>query len=144
MILFLALLYWYAAYPYNVVDGDTIDATIDVGFHQRLDERLRLVWYDDQGCVCVVGVDTPELRSRDANERKAAQDAKAFTQQWLTDHAALNTDTKSWGGTRTAYFLVRTEKDDAFGRWLADVRDQAGNSLGKDLLDSGHAQVWTP
>jgi len=141
MLLFLILLYWYAALPYNVVDGDTIDAVIDVGFHERRDERLRLVWYNEG---TIVGVDTPELRSRDAQERERAQAAKAYTESWLASHAAMNTATLHWADQDVAYFVVRTEKDDAFGRWLADVRDQQGNSLGKDLLDSGYAVVWTP
>jgi endonuclease YncB( thermonuclease family) len=109
-----------------------------------MDVRLRLVWYDEDGCQCIVGVDTPELRSRDATERQRAQEAKAYTESWLAQHAAYNTRTKTWAGAEQSYFVIRTEKDDAFGRYLADVRDQAGNSLGKDLLDTGHAVVWQP
>jgi hypothetical protein len=146
-VLFAALLsgnlYWYAALPYNVVDGDTIDAVIDVGFHERRDERLRLVWYDDANAK-VVGVDTPELNSRDLTVRERARTARSYTETWLAYHGTMNTETLKWGGQEVSYFVVRTEKDDAFGRWLADVRCQLNYSLGKDLLDSGNAVVWLP
>jgi micrococcal nuclease len=136
-------LYWYAAQPYNVVDGDTVDAVLDLGFHTRLDERLRLVWYDE-ATRTVVGVDTPEINSRDADERARARAAKVYTENWIAVHGAANTDTLRWGGQDVSYFLVRTELRDSFGRPLGDLRSQAGYSLGRDLLDNGYATVWTP
>ena len=44
---------------HKVVDGDTIDASIDLGFDISLEKRIRLA-----------GVDTPESRTADANETK--------------------------------------------------------------------------
>jgi endonuclease YncB( thermonuclease family) len=156
LLLFFAIeLYGYAAMPYHVVDGDTVDAIIDTGFHQRRDERIRIIWYDDLAAApcgydarcrqrAIVGVDTPELNARDLTVRSRAQDAKAYVETWLAYHATLNTHTLDWGGQETAYFVVRTELIDSFGRPLGDIRDQQGNSLGRDLLDSGHAVVWNP
>ena len=43
---------------YKVVDGDTIDASIDLGFDISLTKRIRLA-----------GVDTPESRTTDAKEK---------------------------------------------------------------------------
>jgi endonuclease YncB( thermonuclease family) len=65
-------------YEYNctivrVVDGDTVDVDIDLGFDTwRRGERIRLY-----------GVDTPECRSRDAVEKKAGLLAKGFVIQAL-------------------------------------------------------------
>lgn len=53
---------------HKVVDGDTIDADIDLGFDISLTKRIRLA-----------GVDTPESRTADANEKKYGLEAK----EWL-------------------------------------------------------------
>jgi endonuclease YncB( thermonuclease family) len=140
--------YWYPTLPYNVVDGDTMDVTIDEGFRGRRDERLRLVWYDESNGM-VVGIDTPELRGE---SRPRGLAAREYVEQWLQGHAGYNTNTRTWAGQQIHYFMVRTVKDnttstddrDSFGRYLGDVRDQAGNSLARELLDTGHAVVWNP
>ena len=51
----------------RVVDGDTLDLDIDLGFHITLSERVRLM-----------GVDTPETRSRDLVEKADGLKAKEF------------------------------------------------------------------
>jgi micrococcal nuclease len=53
---------------HKVVDGDTIDASIDLGFDISLEKRIRLA-----------GVDTPESRTTDANEKKYGLESK----EWL-------------------------------------------------------------
>ena len=52
----------------KVVDGDTIDASIDLGFDISLEKRIRLA-----------AVDTPESRTADANEKKYGLQSK----EWL-------------------------------------------------------------
>ena len=52
----------------KVVDGDTIDADIDLGFSISLTKRIRLA-----------GIDTPESRTTDAEEKKLGLEAK----DWL-------------------------------------------------------------
>ena len=54
----------------RVLDGDTIDVTIDLGFDLYKKERVR-----------VAGVDTPEKRTRDLEEKKLGLDAT----EWLKD-----------------------------------------------------------
>ena len=54
----------------RVVDGDTIDVTIDLGFDLYKKERVR-----------VAGVDTPEKRTRDKEEKELGIDAT----NWLKD-----------------------------------------------------------
>tara|TARA_B100000900_G_C20263185_1_gene586884 strand:+ start:12 stop:449 length:438 start_codon:yes stop_codon:yes gene_type:complete len=55
----------------KVLDGDTIDVIIDLGFDLYKKERVR-----------IAGVDTPEKRTRDLEEKKLGQDAT----DWLTEH----------------------------------------------------------
>jgi len=52
----------------RVVDGDTIDADIDLGFSISLEKRIRLA-----------GVDTPESRTKDEYEKKLGLESK----EWL-------------------------------------------------------------
>ena len=51
----------------RVVDGDTLDLDIDLGFHITLSERVRLM-----------GIDTPETRSRDPIEKSSGLIAKVI------------------------------------------------------------------
>jgi micrococcal nuclease len=88
-------------YEYNckivrVVDGDTVDVDIDLGFsHWIHNERIRLY-----------GVDTPECRTRDDEEKAAGLLAKAFVEDAL--HV---------GGI---YTLTTREKG-KFGRYLGVI-----------------------
>ena len=76
----------------KIVDGDTFDAILDLGFGLYKKERIR-----------VAGVDVTESRTRDMEEKQWGMEAK----EWLT--RALDTDKK---------IRVRTEKDGKFGRML--------------------------
>jgi micrococcal nuclease len=116
--------YWRRARVEKVVDGDTIQVDIDLGFYTSVVHRLRLL-----------GVDTPEVNSRDADERARAQAAMAFTSAWLAEHAAHAQSTE-WP------FNMRTEKADSFGRFLADVECGQGHNLNTALLDTGHAKPY--
>jgi micrococcal nuclease len=78
----------------KVVDGDTIDILIDLGFDLTKKERVRLA-----------GIDTPESRTRDLEEKAMGIEAKEFLTRRLTDGGA--------SGLR-----VKTEKDGKYGRML--------------------------
>jgi micrococcal nuclease len=88
-------------YEYNckivrVVDGDTVDVDIDLGFsHWIHNERIRLY-----------GVDTPECRTRDDEEKAAGLLAKAFVEDAL--HV---------GGT----YILSTREKGKFGRYLGVI-----------------------
>lgn len=84
-------MYEYRATITNCVDGDTIDAIIELGFHLTAKLRLRLL-----------GVNAPEMHGESA---QAGQIAKDFT-----THCLLGKDV-----------VIQTEKSDSFGRWLATV-----------------------
>ena len=58
----------------RVVDGDTIDVTIDLGFDLAKKERVR-----------IAGVDTPEKRTRDLEEKALGLDATAWMKKHLVE-----------------------------------------------------------
>jgi micrococcal nuclease len=55
----------------RVIDGDTVDCVIDLGFDMQMNARIRLA-----------GIDTPESRTRDLEEKRFGKYAK----EWLTNH----------------------------------------------------------
>ncbi len=105
----------YRARPLKIIDGDTVDTYIDAGFRSYRIERLRLN-----------RVNTPE---RKTTTRAAGDAAMAFTERWLGEAGA-----SEWP------IVVRTEKADAFGRYLAECeRVSDGANLSDDLLAAGFA-----
>jgi micrococcal nuclease len=60
-------MYTYKAFVLRIVDGDTVELNIDLGFK---------IWY--KTTTRFYGVNTPELNSKDLTERQQAQAAKAY------------------------------------------------------------------
>ena len=102
----------------KVVDGDTIDVLVDMGFSIFHKTRLRLA-----------RVDTPELNSSDSAEREEAKIAK----QWVIDYC-LNKD----------IFFETTGKG-KYGRYLAEIFtvDNTEKSINDLLLENGLAKLYT-
>jgi len=101
--------YRYNAEIIRCVDGDTVDAWIDVGFDMRIKQRLRLH-----------GIDTPETRTRDPIEKKVGLMAKARVQELL-----------EVGKT----YPIWTVEKGKFGRYLARIYlDEARNRCVNDML----------
>ena len=67
-------MYEYKCKVVRVVDGDTVDVDIDLGFG---------VWLRKQR-VRLVGIDTPESRTKDLEEKKYGLAAKEFLTKWVT------------------------------------------------------------
>ena len=102
----------------RVIDGDTIEITIDQGLHSERYEQVR-----------ILGVNCPEIHGP---SKVAGDAAAAFTRSWLGTNAP-----GTWP------LRIQTVKDDAFGRWLATVwRVSDGACLNDDLLSSGNAVVY--
>ena len=108
----------------RVVDGDTIDVTIDLGFELYKKERVR-----------VAGVDTPEKRTRDKEEKELGIDAT----KWLKDK--LNETIKG-----DEELIIRTELKGGVGKygrllgWLY-VGD-ADISLNEQMITEGYAWAY--
>ena len=110
--------YLYEAKIINVVDGDTVDAIVDLGFSISTDLRLRLH-----------GVDTPEMNSRDISERERAKAAKQFVIERLLNKTVL----------------IKTHKTDKYGRYLAEIFTDADRTqtINRTLVVEGHAvEYW--
>jgi endonuclease YncB( thermonuclease family) len=112
----------------KIVDGDTIDVLIDLGFGILKKQRVR-----------VAGIDTPEKRTRDAEEKVLGLDAT----EWMT--VRLN-DLKRDGHD----LIIKTAKDGKFGRmlgWLYENKkeDELITSLGgvmsinMEMVQEGYA-----
>ena len=79
----------------KVLDGDTIDVIIDLGFDLYKKERVR-----------IAGVDTPEKRTRDLEEKALGQDATDWMKERL-DGAISGEDD----------LVIRTELDGGVGKY---------------------------
>jgi len=117
-------MYEYRATLDRVIDGDTVDVFIDLGFDIIKSARIRLL-----------GIDTPELRSKEELEKQAAQDAKAFVEKWFHDCEIDGVD-----------IFVRTHKSDKYGRYLGVFfttgQDDSEYLLNQQLLDEGLAKEY--
>ena len=117
-------MYEYKATVIKVVDGDTVDVDIDLGFGIVLsDERVR-----------IAGIDTPESRTRDKEEKKFGLAAKARVKQLLGKTCVLKTQINKDG----------EDMKGKFGRILGDfsVYDGATDTwrmLTEILVSEGHA-----
>lgn len=98
-----------------VVDGDTVDLRVDLGFRIWMTMRVR-----------VLGVNCPEMHGTSA---VLGQKAKDFTTSWFAANPK---------------FVIRThlDKRDSFGRVLATIAIEDGESLGSELIKSGNAVVF--
>ena len=114
-------MYEYKAKVTKVVDGDTVDALIDCGFSILSHQRIRLL-----------GINTPECRTRDKEEKKRGLAAKARLKELIR--------------LGKGQFLVKTslDKKGKYGRLLGalynlEVDQRTYNDV---LLEEGHAEVY--
>ena len=108
----------------KVLDGDTIDVTIDLGFDLYKKERVR-----------VAGVDTPEKRTRNLEEKALGIDATNWLKKELKD--VLDGDDE---------LIVRTELHGGVGKygrllgWLYVGDDEV--SLNEQMITQGYAHAY--
>ena len=109
----------YSAKLQRVVDGDTCDALIDLGFNTWVKKRIRFK-----------GVDTWECRTRDLDEQKKGLAAKAFTKDLLE-----NSD--------DGKFALRSHGVGKYGRVLGELFVKGETKSVNDLLlENGHAYEY--
>ena len=108
----------------KVLDGDTIDVTIDLGFDLYKKERVR-----------VAGVDTPEKRTRNLEEKELGIDATNWLKKELEDVLAGDDE-----------LIVRTELHGGVGKygrllgWLYVGDYQV--SLNEQMITQGYAHAY--
>lgn len=115
----------YLAKVIKIVDGDTIDVDVDLGFHTFTRVRLRFA-----------RINTPELRGAEKEAGKAAK-------QFVVERLVQANDT----------IMIQTQKTGKYGRWIAEVlytneeNDKLIKSdsttfinLNDELVENGHAE----
>ena len=116
--------YIYKAKLDRVVDGDTVDALIDVGFDIWFKKRIRFN-----------GVDTWESRTRNLEEKALGLKAKARTKELLEEVSS-----------KSGYFRIKSYGLGKYGRVIADVfiEDKDGKqwNINQTLISEGHAYVY--
>ena len=116
-------------YEYNcnivkVVDGDTVDVDIDLGFGMWLkNERIRLY-----------GIDTPESRTRDKVEKKFGLASKARLKELIGG--------KSGPILKTQINKKGEDMRGKFGRILGDFVTEDGRMVTDILVEEGHAVAY--
>jgi micrococcal nuclease len=101
----------------KIVDGDTIDVEIDLGFDISFSSRVRLA-----------GIDTPESRTKDKMEKSLGLESKAYLKNAIDSAKTI---------------IIRTEKmnsTEKFGRILGWVfLDGSDKSINHKMIDDGYA-----
>lgn len=101
----------------RIVDGDTIDVTIDLGFSININQRVR-----------VAGIDSPEKRTRDAAEKALGIDAT----EWMTKRI-----------NEAPELIIKTAVEGSMGKygrvlgWLFVGKDDV--SLNEQMINEGFA-----
>ena len=111
----------YRAKVVRVIDGDTVDVDIDLGFG---------IWQKNER-VRIMGIDTPESRTRDKIEKKFGLAAKAKLKTILGKDTVLKTTINKKG----------VDMKGKFGRVLGDFM-QDDRSVAKIMFETGHAVAY--
>jgi|TARA_Y100000310_G_scaffold145881_1_gene145281 micrococcal nuclease len=73
-------MYQYKATLNRIIDGDTIDVNVDLGFDVKIKQRVRLY-----------GINTPEVRTKDLNEKKKGLEATEYLKKILPKEFVIET-----------------------------------------------------
>ena len=98
----------------RVINGDTVEGYVDLGFRRYDTMRLRLK-----------GIIAPSMRSKDIKERESAKAAKMWLQQRLMKHS----------------LYVQILKTNKFDKYLAVLYADGGN-INEEMLKAGHVQTF--
>ena len=117
-------MYEYRCKVIRVIDGDTVDVDIDLGFDIMLrDERVR-----------IMGIDTPESRTRDKVEKKFGLASKARLKELIGG--------KSGPILKTQINKKGEDMRGKFGRILGDFVTDDGRMVTDILVEEGHAVAY--
>ena len=109
-------MYEYKCKVLRVVDGDTVDIDIDLGFG---------IWMHKER-VRMMGIDTPESRTRDLAEKKLGLQAKELLKELTKDG-----------------FVLESQGRGKYGRILGVLWDKQDNSINEKLIEAGLAvEYW--
>ena len=100
----------------KIVDGDTVDLLIDLGFGLCLKQRVRL--YD---------IDAPEISTKDLQEKKFGLECKEYLTEWLSKQSVLS---------------IRTYKDDKYGRILGQIFGDNDVCINDLMVNDGYCWIY--
>lgn len=113
-------LFFYKAHVKKILDGDTIDLLIDVGFNMHFSGRVRLY-----------GVNTPESRTSNPQEKIAGLAAKEFVENWIEENNHI------------VFIKTIKDKNEKYGRLLAEVYNQDKTKcLNVEIVNAGLAKSY--
>jgi endonuclease YncB( thermonuclease family) len=112
-------LYNYKCKVLRVIDGDSIEVDVDLGFSTWKKVTLRLS-----------DIDTPEVRTKDLEEKKLGIEATEFVKNKLFEN------------NPEGIIYIHSTSVDSFGRSLARVVTENGDNLNIILFESGLAKYW--
>ena len=116
-------------YTYNirllrVVDGDTIDAEIDLGFDVKIKKRIRFM-----------GINAPESRTKDLEEKAKGLAAKERLQVLLNEVSS-----------KPGYFRIKSHGVGKYGRALGQIfiidKDGKQWDINETLVTEGHGYIY--
>lgn len=109
--------FFYQAEVVKIIDGDTLDLMVDLGFDIHHKVRVRLY-----------GVNTPESRTSDEEEKVRGLAAKDYVMKWIKESEII-------------FIQTIKDKTEKYGRVLAKVYSDEKQSacLNDDLIKSGNA-----
>lgn len=103
----------------KVVDGDTVDVTIDLGFYTYIRHKVR-----------IININSPEVNSKIEGDKVRAKQAKEFAEQWFNNH-------------KPPYLYVWTKGWDKYGRMLGDFGTREDLvSFSESALASGFSDCY--
>ena len=97
----------------RVIDGDTVDLLIDLGFDVSVKKRIRLA-----------NIDAPEVRTRDKEEKKKGFKSKDKLSHLLYERGNL---------------ILLSKKIGKYGRVIGEILNEDGQSLNEAMVDGGFA-----
>jgi len=106
----------YSAGLIRIVDGDTIDAEIDLGFEVFVKKRIRLF-----------GINAPETRTKNLDEKRAGLSSKRRLEELL--------------GASDGKFKLKSHGLGKYGRCLGEIFID-NVSINNLLIKEGHAEVY--
>jgi micrococcal nuclease len=112
-------LYHYKANLERVVDGDTIDVVLQLGFDINMKARIRFA-----------GINAPESRTRDPIEKEAGLAAKRYVENWCND------------GDNQVIVETQLDEKGKFGRILGRILNLEGECLNDEMIALGHAKPY--
>jgi micrococcal nuclease len=109
-------MYEYHTKLLNVVDGDTVDVKVDLGFRIHREIRLRLA-----------GIDTHEIHGvpADSEEYRKGIREKEFAENWFSE---ADTTDEEWP------LIIRSEKTGKYGRYVAEVERRTDGAILNEYL----------